>query len=254
MLPLFQLFLAVFAIYSALTYEEEMRLIVPLGCLIIMFIVSRVDKSKTEKKTARKSYLKSEIDKISKKDPTTIREQDFFTIETLLWPKSELLLLDAIHSIFRDLGFKVMAGAGVNYQWVDRIIKIPDTQKGFGLQVMMSEGEAEKNHPKVNRALQFEKEKKENEKSLIIASTHVHLPLSERGEVNHISKELVEILTQYNMSFLTAHHLYELWQKAKNGEIDIFGFFQKIYSHRGGLYPMKGTEGLFPSSFDLPIQ
>ena len=254
MLPLFQLFLAIFAIYSALTYKEEMRLIIPLGCLIIMFVVSRVDKSKTEKKTARRSYLKSEMDKISKKDSTTIREQDFFTIETLLWPKSELLLLDAVHSIFRDLGFKVTAGAGVNYQWVDRIVKIPDTQISFGLQIMMTEGEAEKTHPKINRALQFEKEKKEHEKSLIIASTHVHLPLSERGEVNHISRDLVEILVQFDMSFITAHHLYELWQKAKNGEIDIFGFFQKIYSQRGRLYPMKGTENLFLSSFDLPIQ
>ena len=36
----------------------------------------------------------------------------------------------------------------------------------FGVQILMSEGEVEGNHPKINRALQFEKEKRENEKIL----------------------------------------------------------------------------------------
>lgn len=252
MLALFQLFLAFFAIYSAVNYEEEIRLIIPLVCLILMFFVGRAEKRNTEKDAARKSFLKSEIDKISQKDPTTIKEQEFFTIETLLWPKSELLLIDAVHFIFKDLGFKI--STGINYQSVDRIVKIPNIEKSFGMQVMMSEGEADKNHSKINRALQFEKEKRENEKSLIVASTHIRLPLAERGQVSHISKDLTDLLVRYNMSFITAHHLYELWQKAKNGEIDIFGFFLKIYSQRGGIYPMKGVRGIFSPSPDLPVQ
>ena len=252
MLSLFQLLLAVIAIYSALSFEEETKLIVPLFCLILMLLVSRLDKNHSEKERERKSFLKSEIDKISQKDSMTIKEKDFFTVETLLWPKSELLLLDAVHFIFKDLGF--MISPGIHYQFVDRIIKIPKTQKSFGLQVMMSEGEADKNHPKVLRAIQFEKEKKENEKPLIIASTHVRLPLAERTGVNHLSKDLGEILFRNNMSFITAHHLYELWRKAKSGEIDIFEFFQKIYSHRGAIYPLKETENFIIPSFDLPIQ
>jgi hypothetical protein len=252
MLPLFQLLLAIFAIYSAITYEEEMRLLVPLGCLIFMFIVNRIDKGKSEKKTARKSFLQSEMDRVWKEESTTIKEQDFFTIESLLWPKSELLLIDAVHLVFKDLGFKI--SAGINYHSVDRIVKIPGTEKIFGVEILMSEGEAEKSHPKISRALQFEKEKREKEKTLIIASTHIHLPLSERTKVSHISKELGDLLVRYNMSFITAHHLYELWQKAKGGEIDIFGFFQNIYSHRGGIYPLKGVEDFYSLSVDLPIQ
>ena len=252
MLPLFQLLLAIFAIFSAITYEEEMRLLVPLGCLIFMFIVNRIDKGKSEKKTARKSFLQSEMDRAWKKESTTIKEQDFFTIESLLWPKSELLLIDAVHLVFKDLGFKI--SAGINYHSVDRIVKIPDTEKVFGVEILMSEGMAEKSHPKISRALQFEKEKREKEKTLIIASTHIHLPLSERTNVSHISKELVDLLVRYNMSFITAHHLYELWQKAKGGEVDIFGFFQNIYSHRGGIYPLKGVEDFYSLSIDLPVQ
>lgn len=252
MLVLFQLSLAIFAIYGAITYEEETRLIVPLVCLMLMFIVGRAERKETEKGKARKDFLKSEIDKISQRDSTTIKEQDFFTIETLLWPKNEMLLLDTVHTIFKDMGFKI--SAGIHYHSVDRIVKIPNTENSFGMQVMLCEGEADRNHPKMNRILQFEKEKKEKEKTLIIASTHVRLPLSERGEASHISRELIDLLVEYNISFITAHHLYGLWQKAKRGEIDIFEFFLKIYSQRGDVYPKKGIGGVFLSSAELPIQ
>lgn len=250
MLVLFQLILAIFAIYSAFTYEGETRLIVPLICLILMFIVGRVERRETEKDRARKDYLKSELDKFSQKDSTMIKEQDFFTIETLLWPKNEMLLLDTVHAIFKDLGF--MITPGIQYQSVDRIIKFPDTQKSFGLQVMMYEGEADRKHPKVNRLLQFEQEKKSNEKSLIVASTQVRLPLADREKTGHISKEFTDFLVQFNISFITAHHLYGLWQKTKKGEIDIFAFFQKIYAHRGEISSQKRTEGFFSPVPDLP--
>jgi hypothetical protein len=252
MLALFQLLLAVFSIYSAINYEEEMRLIVPLGCLILMFLIQRVDKGKLERKTARKSFLEIEIGKSLRRDSATIKEQDFFTIESLVWPKSELLLIDAVHFIFKDLGFKI--STGINYHSVDRIVRIPDTDKVFGVQILMSEQQVERNSPRINRALEFEKEKKEDEKTLIIASTYIHVPLSERGQVNHVSKELADFLVRQNMSFLTAHHLYELWQKAKGGDIDIFGVFQRIYSHPGGVFFLKGNGNSHSLSYELPVQ
>jgi len=254
MFPLFQLLLGVFSIYGVLNYEEEMRLFVPLGCLILMLVIQRIDKGKLDRKTARKSFLESEIDKSLKKDSTTIKEQDFFTIESLLWPKSELLLIDAVHFIFKDLGFRI--STGINYHSVDRIVKIPDTEKAFGVQILMSEREVGKNDPRIGRALEFEKEKREEEKTLIIASTYIHLPLSERGQVNqnHVSGELADFLIRHNMSFLTAHQLYEFWQKAKGGEIDIFSVFRKIYSHPGGVFALKGNGNSHSFSFELPVQ
>ncbi len=252
MLSLFQLLLAVFAIYSALNYAEEAKLLVPLACLLLMLLVNRIDKMKVEKKTERDGFLKEAIDKVINKELATIKDQDFFTIESLLWPKNELLLIDAIHSIFKDLGFKI--STGINYHSVDRIVKIPNTQKVFGVEILMSERETEKSHPKLRRVLEFEKEKREKEKTLIIASTHIHLPLSERGQVKDISEELVNFLTRHNMSFMTAYQLYELWQKAKGGENDIFGVFQKLYSHSGGIFHLKETANSHLLSFELPIQ
>jgi hypothetical protein len=77
MLPLLQLLLAVFAIYSALNFEEGLRLVIPLGCLIFMLVINRIDKKKSEKAGARKEFLKTEMDKAQEKDSTTIKDQDF---------------------------------------------------------------------------------------------------------------------------------------------------------------------------------
>jgi hypothetical protein len=192
------------------------------------------------------------MDKVSKKESMAIKDQDYSTVESLLWPKSELLLIDTVHSIFKDLGFKI--STGINYQFVDRIVKIPETQMAFGVQILMSEGGVEENHPKINRALQFDREKRENEKSLIIAATHIRLPLSEMGQVTHLSKELSHFLSRHNISLITTRHLYELWQKAKGGEIDILGFFEHVYSQSNRISPLKGVANSHSPLFNLPVQ
>jgi hypothetical protein len=252
MLDLLQLLFAIFAIYGALKLPEDLKLVVPLGCLIAMFVVSRIEKRKSEKEAERKNFLQSEMDKASKKESTAIKDKDYSTVESLLWPKSELLLIDTVHSIFKDLGFKI--STGINYRSVDRIVKIPGTHTAFGVQVLISEGEVEGNHPKINRALEFEKEKRENEKSLIIAATHTRLPLSEMSQVAHLCKELSHFLGRHNMSFITTHHLYELWQKAKDGEIDILSFFEHVYSHSNGASPLKDASNSPAPLFNLPVQ
>jgi hypothetical protein len=254
MFSLFQLLLAVFGIYGALHYSDEAKLLVPLVCLFFMFLVGRLEKAMAEKKTDRDSLQKLEIDraKAKHKELAGLKDQDFLTIESLLWPKNELLLIDAVQFILRDLGFKV--STGINYHSVDRILKIPNTEKAFGLEILMSEGEAENNHPKLRRALEFEKEKKEHEKTLIVASTHTHLSLSERGHAKDASEGLVHFLTSHRLSLISAYSLYELWKKTKGGENDVTEVFEKLHSHPGGIFDLKEAADSPPLPFQLPLQ
>jgi hypothetical protein len=55
------------------------------------------------------------------------------------------------------------------------------------------------------------------------------------------------------MSLITTHHLYELWKKAKVGEIDIFGFFDNVYSHSGESFSLKGTGNSHSPLFNSPV-
>jgi hypothetical protein len=252
MLSILQLLLAVFAIYSALSFSGDQKLLIPLACLLLMLLVSRVDRAKTVKKAEQDNLLKPDINDAVRKELTNVKEEDLPTIESLLWPKNELLLIDAVHSIFKELGFKI--STGVNYHSVDRVVKIPDTEKAFGVEILMSESEAEENHPKLRRALEFEKEKKGDEKTLLVVSTHIHLPLSERSQAKDISEDLADFLIQHKMNFMSTYQLYGLWQKAKEGKKDISGVFQKLYSHPGGIFKWKEIGSDLPHSVDLPIQ
>lgn len=239
MVPALQLSLAVLAIASALYLPEEIRLFVPLGCLVLMLIIARVDRKRLERAAARKNFLRSEMDRALSKETTGITDDDFFTIESLVFPKSELLLIDAVHSIFKDLGFQV--SAGVNYHAVDRIVRIPGTEKVFGLEILLSEGEVQENHPKLSRAIEFEGEKTGHEKTLIIGSTHVRVPLSERDHVQHMSKRVSDFLIRHHISFLPADRLYDLWHKAKGEELALFQLFDLIYTHPGGVFSVRRT-------------
>jgi hypothetical protein len=235
MLPLLQLLLAAFAIFSFFTFSEEVKLLIPLACLFLMLLIIQIDKGKVQKKI--------EKDSLPKKD------KDSLTINSLLLPKNELILIDAVHLILKDLGLKV--SPGVNYHFVDRVINIPDGEESFGVEIMMSGNEAEKNHPKFSRALEFEKEKKRKEKTLIIASTHTRLPISERDKVDDTSKELEDFLIQHHISLITTYRLYEVWQKAKEGKNNIIGIFQNLYSHPGGVFLMDASEKSEPLSLDF---
>lgn len=231
---LLQLLLAVFGVYGVLNFPGDMRLYVALACLISMFVIGRLDRDKYERKQARRSFLKSEMEKIAQKDQDAVKERDFFMVNSLLWPKGELVLIDAVHSLLKDLGLRVAGGR--KYESVDRIAAIPDSNVHFGFEVLLSEGEVEKNHPKIERALKFEKEKKANEKTVIIASTHIRQPLSERERLNQISPDLHDFLCGCQVSLITAYTFYRLWERSKTGEITASHVFQALYSHPGGIF------------------
>jgi hypothetical protein len=54
--------------------------------------------------------------------------------------------------------------------------------------------------------------------------------------LNEISTELREFLTGYQMSLMTTYSLYQLWEKAKGKEVDVFDIFRRVYSHPGGMF------------------
>ena len=233
---LLQILLAVLAVYGAFHFKGDARLYVALACLISMFVMGRLDKERFEKKEARKKFLKSEMEKISRNDANVAKDQDLFIVNSLLWPKGELVLIDAVHFVLRDLGLRVSTGG--KYSTVDRMASIPDSRMLFGVEILLSDEHVEKNHPKIDRALQFEKEKRDHEKTLIIASTHIHHPLSERERLNEISIGLNEFLTGCQITLMTAYTLYQLWQKSKAEETDVHEVFKSLYTHRGGIFSM----------------
>jgi hypothetical protein len=65
-------------------------------------------------------------------------------------------------------------------------------------------------------------------------------PLSERERMSDVTPEAMDFLTRHRLIFLSAHQLYQLWQRAKEGSLDVFDVFQRIHSHPGGIFTLKG--------------
>ena len=116
-LLLFQLFLAVFAVYAVLKYTGNQRLIVPLACLISMFAVGKVESMVTasdEIQEDKKLRAKKEVED----------KKGFKPVDCLLKSKNVLLLIDAIHYLLNDLGLKVSRSP--DQRVIDRLVRAAD--------------------------------------------------------------------------------------------------------------------------------
>jgi hypothetical protein len=64
---LFELFLVVFTLYAILKYEGGMRILVPIICLVAVFLFERLQARLKENEEARKRLLKYKLEDYGKK-------------------------------------------------------------------------------------------------------------------------------------------------------------------------------------------
>ena len=73
---LFELFLVVFSLYAMLKYEGGMRILVPIMCLVAVFLFERLQARLKEDEEARKRLLKYKLEDYRKKSVQTISKDD----------------------------------------------------------------------------------------------------------------------------------------------------------------------------------
>ena len=226
-LLLFQLLLAVFGIYGALKYSGMAKLYVPLACLVFMFFVTKLEQRLTTGEGKEKSP-EEESDGSEKKG------DEFDTVKYILWGKNELMLVDAVHSVLRDLGLQVTKTP--KYPAIDRIIKVPGSHMTFGMQVIGSDLEVNADNSKLNQALEFEREKQNGEKTIVIANTHHSISLAEREKLEDFSKEALMRMEPTRIVGLNTFTLYKIWALCKYKRKDIKQILKLLFNHPGGLF------------------
>jgi hypothetical protein len=119
-LLLFQLFLAVFAVYA-----------------VLKFLIGKVETAVTEKD-------KKEEKRRARAGKGAEEKRTFKPVDCLLKSKNVLLLTDAIHHLLNDLGLKVSRSPDQSV--IDRLIRASDrSQVTFGLKVLSDVGELSEN-------------------------------------------------------------------------------------------------------------
>ncbi len=229
-LLLFQLLLATFGIYAALKYSDVAKLFVPLTCLLLMFFVGKLEGRLRRKELEEESTPKEH-------DQSAERRDEFDTIKYILWGKNELMLVDAVHSVLRDLGLQVTKTS--KYPTIDRIVTIPGTHMTFGMQVIGSENEVTGDNSKLNQALQFDREKKNGEKTIIIANVHHNISLAERDRRDDFSKEAIMRMEPTNVVGLNTFTLYKVWALCKYKGKDVKEILKLLFNHPGGMFKVE---------------
>ncbi len=232
-LLLFQLLLAVFGIYAALKYSDVAKLYVPLACLLAMFFVGKLERKLKEKKGEGKFSGKEHGESEEKRE-------EFDTVKYILWGKNELMLVDAVHSVLRDLGLQVTKTP--KYPTIDRIVKIPGSHMTFGMQIIESEHEVRGDNSKFDHALQFEREKENGEKTVIIANSHHNISLTEREKLEDFSKEALIRMKPIKVVGLNTFTLYKVWALCKYKGKDVKDILKLLFNHPGGLFRIEEYE------------
>jgi hypothetical protein len=229
-LLLFQLLLAVFGVYAAMSYSDMAKLCVPLGCLVAMFFVGKLERRLT---TDQAEEHIAEGDSAASDQ----KQDQFDTVKYILWGKNELMLVDAVHSVLKDLGLQVTKTP--KYPTIDRIVKVPRSHLAFGMQVIGSQVEIGGDNTKFNLALQFDQEKENGEKTVIIANAHHSVSLAEREKLDDFSQDAVMRMRPTSVVGLNTFTLYKIWALCKYKGKDVKDILQLLFNHPGGVFKIE---------------
>ena len=237
-LLLFQLLLAVFSIYSVLKYSGNQRMIIPLACLVAMFLVGKVETAVTESEKRKK-------DERAKKTKATEEKATFKPVDCLLKSKNVLLLTDAIHYLLSELGLKVSRSPEQSF--IDRLIRTDDdNQVTFGLKVLGDIGELSENWESWEEVTDFDMGKGGNRRLVLISSNSTQDEDDGKPKFSDFPANIQSLLSSKNIVAMTTLTLYKIYLLCQKKSVKPGAILALIHRHPGGVFRveqyMKGSK------------
>jgi hypothetical protein len=229
-LLLLQLLLAVYALYSVVTYKDNLKLLIPLFCLIGMFVVSRIEGKVTQRKA--KEPLQSE----EGKGEATVRKP-FNPIESLLKSKSALVLTDAVHCLLRDLGLEVARPP--EHSILDRVLRIPGNEAGFGLKIFSNVEELSPQWDRWNEITALDVAQGGDLRLLIVSGNSVLGPDGSRPRFVNFPEDIQSFLKEQKIVALTTLTLFKIHHLCKENKLDPAAIFRLVHGHPGGVFQLE---------------
>jgi hypothetical protein len=237
-LLLFQLLLAVFSIYSVLKYSGNQRMIIPLTCLVAMFLIGKVETAVAE----REKWIK---DKKAKAGKGIKGKSTFKPVDCLLKSKNVLLLTDAIHYLLNELGLKVSRSPDQSF--LDRLVRTDDNkQVTFGLKVFGDIGELDENWENWQEVTDFDMGKGGNRRVVLISSNTIDEEADGRPKFSDFSVTMQSLLSSKNIVAMTTLTFYKIYLLCQKKSVKPGAIFDLIHRHPGGVFRleqyMKGSK------------
>jgi hypothetical protein len=229
-LLLFQLFLGVFAFYSVLKYSGNPRLVVPLFCLIGMFLVGKIESiviAGDEKKEARRPGAAKKAK----------GEVAFKPVDCLLKSKNVLLLIDAIHYLLKDLGLSVSRSP--DQTGIDRLVRIPDNQTVFGLKVLGDVEELSENWDCWEELSKFDQGKGGKRRLFLIGSNTMQEQGDGKPQFTDFSTNTQSLLSSKSIVAMTTLTFYKIYLLCQKKSVDPKVILDLIHRHPGGVFRLE---------------
>lgn len=227
-LLLFQLFLAVFAVYAVLKYSGNQRLYVPLACLFTMFLVGKVETAVTEQDKKGEKQRARAGKQADKKGM-------FKPVDCLLKSKNVLLLTDAIHYLLNDLGLKVSRSPDQSV--IDRLFRTSDDSKvTFGLKVLSDVGELSEDWDSWGELSKFDTGKGGEKRLLLIGSNSIHDGGDGKPQFSDFSANTQSLLSSKSIVAMTTLTFYKIYVLCQKKNVNPAAILDLIHRHPGGVF------------------
>jgi hypothetical protein len=229
-LLLFQLFLAVYAFYAVMSYTAHLRLVVPLLCLVGMFVVSKIEAGVTKRAEEKKAEEEAAADGGEEKAA-------FKPLDCLLNSKNVLLLTDAIHHLLNDLGLAVSRSP--NLPAIDRLLTVPGKQVTFGLKILGDVAELQANWEKWDEVIDFELGKGGKRRLLVIGSNSTNASGEDKQTYKNFSASAQSLLAGKHVVGMTTLTFYKIYMLCKKKNLDPKKILNLIHQHPGGVFQLE---------------
>ncbi len=230
-LLLFELFLAAFAFYAVWHYPGNLRLLVPLACLVSMFVVARIDSGISDRRGREEQgqavYTEQ---KDSKKAPLK-------PVDCLLKSKNVHLLGEAIHYLMQDLGLAVSFSK--DYSSIDRVVRIPNTDVSFGLKILSDVADLNDNWEQWEELAGFDLGKGGKRRLVVIGSNCTADAGDSERKYTDFSTHTQQLLSAKRVVAMTTLTLGKIYNFCKKKNFDAKKLFRLIQNHPGGVFQLE---------------
>ena len=225
-LQLFQLLLIIFSFYLPVVKSNDPPLFLSLACLTTAFLVGKLETRVTEA-TKLKKRQSEQVSK-KKKSATTTQALDW-----VLRSKNVQLLIDAIQTLFQDLGMTV--SSSLQNSSIDRQIKIPGMQVTWCLKVLKDVDVLNDRWDQWDDLSAFELGKGGKQRVLIVASNSLETAGDSQKEHTGFSADSHKLLAAKQVVAMTTLTLCKIYLKCKKNKDYTKTVFQPIENHPGGV-------------------
>ena len=164
-------------------------------------------------------------------------EVPFKPADTLIKSKNVLLLIDAMHYLFKDLGLSVSRSP--DQRNIDRVLRVPDNPMTFSLKVLGDVAELTENWNSWEELADFDQGEGGRNRLLLIGSN----TLQEGGEVKpkfvDFSADSQNLLSSRSIVAMTTLTLYKIYLLCTTKSVEPSVIFDLMHQHPGGVFRLE---------------